>query len=381
MTKLRVNGRARSSASLLYALSIAALVSTGTVFAAEWPALGPLGPVKAPADNPTTAAKVELGKLLFFDGRLSGDGSFGCIVCHLPVLGWGTGTAISFGYPGTQHWRNSQTIYNAAYYNKLFWEGNQTSLESQAKAAATGAVAGNGDTSMMEMKLRLVPEYVTRFRQVFGTDWPHINDAWRAIAAFQRTLVSDPGEVPFDRYMAGDTKALSKPARRGMTLFEGKARCITCHNGPLISDQRFYNLGVPENAVFQSDPIYQITLRWELYQKGMSEAEYRKGDRDLGLYHVSKIPGDKAKFRTPSLRELNYTAPYMHNGTLATLEDVVNFYDRGGGPSTAKVLTPLQLSAPEKDDLVTFLKSLSMDKPILMDPPKLPETKPLPWGG
>ena len=126
-----------------------------------------------------------------------------------PALGWGDGGQISRGYPGTKHWRNSQTVLNSAYYNKLFWEGSVTSLEGQAPAAAGGGVAGNGDDSVMEMRLRFLPEYVTEFNKVFGSEWPRINDAWRAIAAYQRTLISDAKKVPADRYAMGDKKALN----------------------------------------------------------------------------------------------------------------------------------------------------------------------------
>jgi cytochrome c peroxidase len=317
--------------------------------------------------------KVDLGKKLFWDGRLSGNGSMGCVACHLPDLGWGTGGPISFGYPGTQHWRNSQTVLNSAYYNKLFWEGNVTSLEAQAPAAAGGAVAGNGDGSMMEMKLRFVPEYVKTFKQVFGTDWPHIAQAWQAVAAFQRTIVTDPAKVPFDRYLAGDESALTESAKRGVELYNGKAGCIACHNGALASDQKYYNLGVPAAPEFNDDPLYQITLRWELYQKGVPEEVYRTGSDDLGLYHKTKRPDDKGKFRTPSLRELKWTDPYMHNGVFAGLADVVEFYDAGGGGGNA-VLKPLGLSDDEKADLVAFLESLSMDEPLTMDEPEIPET-------
>lgn len=338
------------------------------------PPLASLSPPPIPDDNQMSPEKVALGEKLFWDGRLSGNGSMPCSACHLPDAGWGTASAISFGYPGTQHWRNSQTILNSAYYNKLFWEGSVTSLESQAKGAAGGAVAGNGDGSMMEMRLRFVPEYVSDFKVVFGTDLPHLANAWDAIAAYQRTIVTDATQVPFDRYLAGDTAALSDAAQRGMNLFNGSAGCISCHNGALVSDQGFYNIGVPAAAEFEEDPLYQITLRWELYQKGVPEDVYRAGGDDLGLYHVTKRPADKGKFRTPSLRELRWTEPYMHNGGLATLQDVVAFYNAGGGEGQTAGLQPLNLSDGEQADLVAFLEALSMDEPLLADPPELPET-------
>lgn len=358
--------------------AIAAIGAIGSMTLADaagtFPALGPLPPPPIPADNPMSADKVELGKMLFWDSRLGGDASSPCVVCHEPGKGWGDGGEISRGYPGTQHWRNSQTVLNSAFYNKLFWEGNVTSLEGQAPAAAEGNVAGNGDGSLMEMRLRFIPEYVARFKKVFGTDWPRITHAWQAVAAFERTLVSDPKQVPFDRYAKGDKKALSDSAARGMAVYHGKAGCIQCHNGPLASDQKFYSLGVPENEVFKTEPLYQITHRWEHYQKGIDEKGYRGANYDYGLYYQTKNPKDKHKFRTPSLRELKYTAPFMHNGIFYTLDEVVDFYNKGGGdgPNKSPLIKPLGLSDQEKKDLVAFLESLSMDKPLLMDPPKLP---------
>jgi cytochrome c peroxidase len=343
--------------------------------------LGPLPPVPVPADNPQTAEKVELGKMLFWDSRLGGDASSPCVVCHEPGKGWGDGGEISRGYPGTQHWRNSQTVLNSAYYNKLFWEGNVTSLEGQAPAAAEGNVAGNGDPSLMEMRLRFIPEYVERFKKVFGIDWPRITQAWQAIAAFERTLVSDAKKVPLDRYMAGDKSALSDSALRGLAVYHGKGGCIQCHNGPLASDQKFYSLGVPENEVFKTDALYQVTHRWEHYQKGVTEKGYRGADLDMGLYYQTKNPKDIGKFRTPSLRELKVTAPYMHNGIFYTLDEVVDFYDKGGGdakwPNKSPLIKPLGLTPQEKKDLVAFLEALSMDTPLLMEPPKLPPYQPL----
>lgn len=340
---------------------------------AGFPPLATLPPPSAPADNPTTPEKVALGEKLFWDGRLSGNGTMPCSACHLPDAGWGTGSPISFGYPGTQHWRNSQTILNSAYYNKLFWDGSVTSLEGQAKAAAGGAVGGNGDGSMMEMRLRFVPDYVAEFNAVFGDQWPQLGHAWDAIAAYERTIVSDASKVPFDRYLAGDEAALSDEAKRGMELFNGTAGCISCHNGALASNQRYYDLGVPPAPEFSDDPLFQITQRWELYAKGLPESDYRSGGNDYGLFHVTKRPTDKGKFRVASLRELRWTEPYMHNGIFETLADVVDFYAAGGGADNT-ALQPLQLSDTDKADLVAFLEALSMDEPLILDEPDLPET-------
>lgn len=346
-----------------------------------WAPLATLPAPPIPKDNPNTAAKVALGKQLFWDGRLSGNGSMPCVSCHMPNLGWGDGGAISRGYPGTKHWRNSQTVLNSAYYNKLFWEGSVTSLEGQAPAAAEGAVAGNGDSSVMEMRLRFLPEYVESFKKVFGAPWPRINDAWRAIAAYERTIVTDAKQVPFDRWLAGDKKALTDSQQRGLALFNGKANCIQCHNGALVSDQKFHRLGVPEIADYKDDALLQLTHRWEHYQKGVAEGKYRDAPTDFGLYYITKNPKDLGKFRTPSLRELKYTGPYMHNGVFDDLAKVIDFYNAGGGADAQKspLLKPLNLDATEKADLKAFLESLSMDKPLLHDEPKLPgDYQPLP---
>ena len=354
----------------------AALLIGGAGAAQEkkFPPLGPLPPVPVPADNPMSAAKVALGKLLFFDARLSGDASTSCASCHSPESGWGDGGDLSRGYPGTQHWRNSQTILNSAYYAKLFWAGESTSLEAQARSAATGNVAGNGDTMMMEERLRQVPEYVGRFREVFGTPWPTIDDAWRAISAFERTVVSRAKDVPFDRFMKGDAKALSEGAKRGLALFQGKAGCVQCHNGALLSDEDYHNIGVPKNPAFEEDPLRQITLRYQHVIRGVPESVYRKADRDLGLFYTTKREADKGRFRTPSLRELKYTAPYMHNGAFFELDEVIDFYDEGGGQDANRspLIRKLGLTDEEKEDLLAFLESLSSDEPLLMKPPELP---------
>jgi cytochrome c peroxidase len=343
--------------------------------AQQFPPLGPLPPVPVPRDNPMSDAKVALGKLLFFDPRLSGDVSTSCAACHDPKLGWGTDTPISRGYPGAEHWRNSQTVLNSAYYAKLFWAGEVTSLESQAAAAATGNVAGNGDPIMMEERLRQVPEYVKRFKEVFGVDRPTIAMAWMAIAAFGRTVVSKAENVPFDRYAKGNQSALSAEAKRGLALFQGKAGCVQCHNGALASDDSYHNLGGPPNPIFESSPLHQITLRYQHVIRGVSEPVYRAADRDLGLYYTTKRDEDRGKFRTPSLRELKYTAPYMHNGVFSSLEEVIEFYNRGGGedPNRSPLVKPLGLMEQEQKDLKAFLESLSSDgPPHVMDPPEMP---------
>ena len=342
--------------------------------------LAPLGPPPIPADNPMTGEKIELGKMLFFDPILSGNYAMPCSACHLPEAGWAVQAPISFGYPGTTHWRNSQTIVNSAYYSKLFWAGASKSLEGQARSAARGGVAGNGEDDMMEARLAFVPEYRERFADVFGDDWPSIRHAYMAIAAYERTIVQT--DTPFDLYMQGDDDALSEQQMRGLELFAGKAGCISCHNGPLLSDEQYYNLGVPPYDGWEEDELAQITFRFELYAKGSTEELYRHTKDDPGLYFRTKDKKHKGKFRTPSLRYTQYTYPYMHNGMLETLRDVVVFYNEGGGENEfaetkSPLIQPLGLSDEEIDDLVAFLESLSGDE-IIIEEPDLPEMEPLP---
>lgn len=338
---------------------------------------GVLPPVVMPPDNPLSQAKIELGKLLFFDPRMSGNSAISCATCHQPKQGWGDGVDLNFGYPNSPHWRNSQTIINSAHHPKLFWAGESLSLEAQANAAWTGNLAQNLDPDLAEERLRQMPEYVRLFSEAFGTDGPAYGDALRAVAAFEATIVSR--NVPFDRWLAGDDQALSDAALRGMELYVGKAACSACHSGPLFTDQSFHNLGVPENPRFQTEPLRQVALRYQHRARGVSEDIYRAADRDLGLYYTTKQDADKGKFRTPTLREVGQTGPYMHNGVFATLREVVEFYDRGGGPDTGKseLMRPLGLTPEEIGDLLTFLDALTGDQ-VVVEPPELPRYEVLP---
>ncbi len=371
--------------SVLLAGTVIAAASFGGAFAAEnYPALKALGEPTIPADNKQSDAKVELGKMLFWDPRLGGDASIACVSCHAPDQGWSFGDAISRGYPGTVHWRNSQTIVNAAFLGKQFWAGAAKSLEAQAPSAAKGAVAGNGENDVMETRLAFIPEYRTRFKAVFGTQWPNIADAWRAIAAFERTMIYN--DTPVDRYLKGDKTALSDQQVRGLALFTGKAGCNQCHNGALASDQKYYNLGVPRAERWSSDGLAQITFRYEQYAKGVTQEMYRKIKDDAGLYYRTKQAVDMGKFRTPPLRYTAFTAPYMHNGSFWDLEEVVQFYNAGGGQNDftdgtmasnkTPLLKPLGLSDAEVADLVSFLEGFSGDE-LKIKAPTLPPYGPL----
>ncbi len=361
-------------------IGIAGLAMPGTASADSNLPLAALGNPPVPADNPQTADKIALGRMLFFDPRLGGDASVSCATCHDPKQGWGFNDPISRGYPGAIHWRNSQTVVNSAYLAKLFWVGAAKSLEAQAPGAAKGAVSGNGETDMMEARLAFIPEYRKRFNKVFGDEWPKLSNAWKAIASFERTLIHN--QTPFDKFMRGDKKALSAQQQRGLKLFQGKANCIECHNGSLLTDQKYYNLGVPRAEDWLESGLAQVTFRYEQYAKGVTEKMYRSIKDDAGLYYRTKGASDKGKFRTPPLRYTAYSAPYMHNGALFELSEVVDFYNDGGGKNEfgankTKLLKKLNLSDKEKEDLAAFLESLSGPE-IKITTPKLPPYAPLP---
>ncbi len=297
--------------------------------------------VPAPEDNPTTAGKVALGKQLFFDPRLSGDNKMSCATCHLPDKAFGDERARASGAGGKELARNTQTVLNVGFYETFFWDGRVKSLEEQALAPITSPDEMNQDLDELVRELDAVPEYVRQFRRVF--DSPVTTDGVaRALSAYQRTLVTR--NSPFDRYLAGDKRALSNKAKRGMQVFVGEAGCVRCHNGPLLSDGKFYRLGVS----------------WS--DKGRSE--------------VTGQDEDKYKFRTPSLRDVARTGPYMHDGSQRTLFDVVEFYFRRV-PERAPDGLPMDIeplvgqSYSDIDAIVEFLKSLDGELPDIA-PPELP---------
>ena len=282
-----------------------------------------------PYDNPSTVEKIALGKKLFFDPILSADRSIACATCHDPEKGWADGLPVSVGVEGRKGKRNSLSILNSGFYKKLFWDGRAKSLEQQALVPILNPEE-MGLESEDEILVRLNEggEYGRLFDEAFE-DGLTVANVGKAIACFERTILL--GDTPFDRYEAGDKEALSESAVRGMKLFfnERQANCGTCHAKPLFSDQEFYNLGV---GMDQPDP-------------------------DLG-YHVTLGWGFKGAFRSPSLRGITQTAPYMHDGSLQTLEEVVEFYAKGGIPnSNLDVgMRKLRLSDQDKSDLVQFLK-------------------------
>ena len=326
----------------------------------------PLAPLPEPEAAPNPE-QVELGRLLFFDTRLSGDDTVSCATCHNPQKGWADGLPMSVGYPGSLYFRNTPTILNASSSQYLYWDGRLGGhdLATLVRDHIAEAHFMQADGRLVLERMRQVPEYERRFTDAFGGE-PTYSRILNAVAAFVSTVGSV--NVPFDRYLEGDENALSESAQRGLTLFQGKAGCIQCHDGPRLCDDRFHNLGLPPNQDIFYEPLRHITFRRFFRTLGLGEAAALRADP--GLYAVTKQGSDWGRFRTPTLREIASTPPYMHDGSLATLEEVINFYDQGGGTPEHKdpLLQPLGLSDSEKADLIEFLKSLSGD-PVIVEPP------------
>lgn len=327
----------------------------------------PLGKVPVPKNNPQTLAKVELGKKLFFDRRLSGDGTMSCATCHDPNLGYSDGLDISLHYPTTRNWRNSPTLINVAFQKLLFHDGRASSLEEQALFPMMSAFEMNQNLDYMEEEIRAVPEYETAFIEVFGDSDTTRERIAMAIAAFERSLVSR--DAPLDRFLNGDKNALSPRAAQGYAIFTGKGQCAQCHNGAALADGRFYALGVQENPGHLNDPRIAATRRFvaKLYHF----EEYRTLAKDPGRYLLTKDQKDWQAFRTPTLREIALTAPYMHNGIYETLDEVIAFFNGGGGKDNT-VLQPLYLTPMEKEQLKVFLVEGLSGVPVDFTYPKIP---------
>lgn len=307
----------------------------------------PLGlkSMRIPKDNPLTAAKIELGKQLYFDKRLSIDNTVSCATCHDPDQGWSNGDNFATGIKGQRGGRSSPTIINSGYQFFQFWDGRAQQLEGQALGPIQNPIEMGMSLEEMEKRLNKISGYVKQFEEVFGTK-PNADGVAKAIAAFERTVIS--GNAPYDQYKAGDKNALSEAAERGRQVFFNKAQCSACHSGSNFTDGGFHNIGI---GIKNKDP-------------------------DLGRYTLSKLEGDKGSFKTPTLREIARTAPYMHDGSLKTLEEVVDYYDKGGvkNPQLDEEIFELNLSEQEKKDLVTFLKEgLSSKEYPSVEAPELPK--------
>jgi cytochrome c peroxidase len=343
-------------------LGLVVLLS-GPIFAGN---LEPFRTVPVPEQNPQTPEKIELGKKLFFDRRLSGDGTMSCATCHDPEKAFTDGLGISLSYPTTRNWRNAPTLINVAFQKYLFFDGRALTLEDQALFPMQSAFEMNRNLDFVEEVIRSVPEYVDAFQKVFGGE-PSRERIAMAIASFERTLTS--ANTPLDRHLRGDKKALSDEAKKGLVIFMGKGRCGECHYGVNLSDDCFHALNVPEDPDQQSDSRIATTRRY--VAKIFHYEEYRSLTEDPGRYLITKDNKDWKAFKTPTLREIVRTAPYMHNGIFQTLDDVIDFFDRGGGKGNP-VLKPLGLSSKEKNYLKTFLTEALTSEVAAFVYPKVP---------
>ena len=296
-----------------------------------------------PAENPLTKEKIELGRAIFFDKRMSKDNTIACASCHMAKKGFADGMPVSTGIKGQKGGRSAPVSFNRVYSKAQFWDGRAATLEDQSIGPFTNPIEhGFANHDEMVAKMKKMPGYRKLFQEVFGGEIT-IQDVGRAVASFQRTVLS--GNSAVDKYdIGGDQNALSDSARRGLELFRGKARCTRCHSGFNFTDEKFHNLGIgwDDNKV------------------------------DLGRYMETKNPEDIGAFKTPTLREISRTAPYMHDGRFKTLEEVVKFYNQGGvkNPHQDNTIIPLEMTDDEQQDLVAMLKSLNGEGWQHVAPPK-----------
>lgn len=331
----------------------------------EYVELGLVSKLEHPAENPWSKEKEALGKTLFFDARLSGTGEMACASCHIPELGFSDGRTTSFGHGFQPLPRNAPSILNSGFAKNLFWDGRADSLEAQASAVLANPKEMRTSQEHVEKTLRSSRGYRELFATAFGEGEPTLDRALAAIATFERTIVSD-GSSTFDKFLKGDPSALSDSAVRGLHLFRTKARCANCHMGPRLTDDRFHEVGL---------------------------SYYGRKFQDLGRYEVTKDATDVGRFRTPSLRNVTRTAPYMHNG-LFELNGIVQMYDAGMPalkrkesekddplfPTKSPLLKPLALTADERSDILEFLESLAERKRRIAAPalPPIDDVAPAP---
>ena len=335
---------------LRYPTFALSLVLAGAPLLAQWPAVPGFDPMKYPADNPMTAEKVELGKMLYFDKRLSGDGSRSCYSCHVKEKGLTDGEPVAIGAYNAKLTRSAPTMWNVGYYPALYWDGRAPSLERQVLGAWSGGnmgASGANGRPTVDAKvadLNKIAGYQPYFQKAFKKDAITKEDAAAALACFMRTIVSV--DSPWVKFRQGNKKAFSKAAQRGWAIFDQKAKCTGCHDGRLLTDMQFHNVGV-----------------------GMDAAT-----PDMGRFVVSKDEKDKGAFKTPTLLDIANSAPYFHNGSTKTLEEAVDQMLAGGKKNQwldTTNLKEVKLAPKEKADLLAFLRSLTVTYSIA--DPTLPQ--------
>jgi cytochrome c peroxidase len=355
-----------------------------------------------PADNPMTAEKVALGEKLYFDKRISASGSVSCAICHDPANAFTDHNSVAIGVSSKTGTRNAPTILNAMFSQRLFWDGRAGSLEEQAKQPMTNPFEmGMVSNDAVVARVRAIPEYRKMFQRAFGRERITIDTIVKAIAAYERTQLS--ANSPFDRFMSGDPNAITEPQKRGWELFKGKAKCIDCHSfssgSPFFTDFKFHNTGVfakdmkieelselarqiGESEALSSrskpnDPTNNRPGPPLQTQESVPSLAHTQGFTELGRYLVTKQPTDIGAFKTPTLRDIELTTPYMHNGSEKTLIDVVRFYNRGGNANENldQRLRPLHLSDDEINNLVEFMRALTSDEILRQTQSSKPQTR------
>lgn len=314
------------------------------------PPLG-LPPIPWPKNNPYSKEKAELGRLLYFDKRLSSDQTISCASCHNKPCGYGDCTSIAVGIDQTKGTRHSPSIINSAYFRVLFWDGRANSLEEQSAGPLANvkemAKATNPHEAHQQCveRVKTISGYKPLFKKAFGNEEITMDHITQAIATFERTVLS--GNSPYDRYMAGDRSALTQEQIRGMSLFK-KTGCMNCHIEPIFTDDRFHNIGV-----------------------GMKDP-----NPDLGRYLITHDKNDWGAFKTPPLREIVHSAPYMHDGSMKTLKEVIDYYNDGGikNDNLHPLMRPLNLTEEDKKALISFLQALSGEGwQQIVEPHELPK--------
>lgn len=305
----------------------------------KWTELGPLpeSPIAPQLDS--LQHLIELGKSLFFDPRLSGSGKISCATCHQPELHWTDGKEKSIGHEGAINKRNAPTIQNTWFYKRLFWDGRARDLQDQAFAPIVSESEMASEMPDVIHKLRNIKGYKELFKKAFGDEQINPDRMTEAIAAFEKTIVSRKSR--FDEFLAGNKKALSNSELRGLHIFRTKAKCMNCHSGPLFTDNSFHNIGF--------------------------------SDSDKGYFNVSHQQEDIGKFKTPSLRDVIHTGPWMHDGKETNMADIIEKFNTGNPtPGVSSLVRSLKLTKKEKADLIAFLQAISAP-PADFQKPVLPE--------
>lgn len=327
------------------------------VYAQGFEDIGTLGKVEFPKDNPYTEEKAALGKVLFFDPRLSKSGQISCANCHDPELNWGDARRVSYGEGRLQGNRNAPSLMNVAYAKVFFWDGRAATLEEQSSFPIKDTKEMNFHIDLATKRLNKIKGYKTYFKKAFGKEKVTQSDILKAIATFERTLISP--KTKFDKFIAGDSTQLTDQQVEGLHLFRTKARCINCHNTANFADNKFHNVGL---------------------------TYYGREYEDLGRYNITGKAENVGEFKTQSLRGAAQNAPYMHNGLFPNLRGILNIYNAGMPqpkrkanqvndtlfPTTSKLIKKLNLNESEMQALEAFITSLSTGA-YKMRPPEMPQ--------